>query len=346
MHADMNLFFLLKGDHPTLPTAEVKAIMEAEGVPYALKSGAPQLLRCQTAVKSCAAVARRGYYARLCAEELSVSGDEPVAVLSSLRGVDFSRYLKPGERFRVSMRRVQRSALDVDLRGLRYNIIRLIQNQTRAKLDLERGDIRFMGLLSGGSFYFGRVLAEVERGLKERKASRRPFFHPSTLQPKLAGCMVNLTRVRPPELLLDPFCGAGAILIEAGVLGCRPEGMDLSSLMVEGSRRNLDHFGVGPHDLVVGDARRLPLRKVGAVATDPPYGRIASTRGADVMDLYRAFLGEVSDLLSGRGYLCLAAPQALRVSELAEGAGFKHFESHLIPVHGSLTREVAVFRRT
>ena len=345
MSSDARLFFLLKGDHPTLPAAEVEAIMEAEGFRYALRRGAPQVLRCRAALGSSAAVARRAYYTRMCAEELSVSGDSPSAVLSAMRGVDFRRQLKPGERFSVSLRRVRRSASDVDLHGLRDRIARLIRNQTRSELDLDRPDVKFLGLFSGGSFYFGRVLVEVEKRLEERRARRRPFFHPSTLQPKLAGCMVNLTRVRPPEPLLDPFCGAGALLMEAGALGCRPVGMDLSPVMVEGSRRNLTHFGLGPHDLMVGDARRLPLREIGAVATDPPYGRISSTRGADVESLYHAFFDGVADLLSPGGCLCVSAPRALRVSDLARGAGFKHVESHLIPVHGSLTREVAVFRR-
>ena len=345
MPSDTNLFFLLKGDHPTLPGAEVKAIMEAEGVRYASKPGAPQVLRCQAEPESSRAVANRAYYTRLCAGELSVSRDNPEAALSALRDVDFRKQLKPGECFNVSLRRVRRSTPDVDLHSFRHRIIRLIQNQTRSELHLDRPDVKFIGVFSRGIFYFGRVFAEAARRFGDRRARRRPFFHPSTLQPKLAGCMVNLTRIRPPESLLDPFCGAGAILIEAAVLGCHPIGMDLSSLMVEGSRKNLIHFGVGPYDLVAGDARRLPLQEVGAIATDPPYGRIASTHGVFVKELYQGFLCGAADLLSDGGYLCIAAPHVLQVSELAREAGFKHYESHLIPVHDSLIREVAVFRR-
>lgn len=344
MPSDTSLFFLLKGDHPTLLKAELEAIMEAERIPYTPRPGAPQISRCRAPLESAAAVTRRAYYTRLCAEELTASIDEPRAVLSALREIDFGSRLGQGERFGVRLRRIQGSAPDVDLHGLRGGIIRLIRNRTGAELDLEGPDVRFVGLLSGGRFYFGRVLAEVGDGLGERRASRRPFFHPSTLQPKLAGCMVNLTRVRPPEPLLDPFCGAGALLIEAGLLGCHPVGVDLSPRMVEGAGRNLSHFGVASH-LIVGDARRLPLTQFGAVATDPPYGRIASTRGADVEDLYLEFMDRVADLLASQGYLCLAAPRTLRVPELAEEPGFKHVESHLIPIHDRLTREVAVFRR-
>lgn len=345
MSSHTDLFFLLKGDHPTLPRAEVEAIMEAEGFLYDSKPGGPQILRCWAEPESGRAVMKRAYYTRLCAEELSVSEDEPTAILSVLRAVDFRNQLKPGERFKLSLRRIRRSVTDIDLKRLRHDINRLIQNKTKAEIHLERPNVKFMGVFSGSSFYFGQILAEENRRFGERMAGRRPFFHPSTLQPKLAGCMVNLARVRPPEPLLDPFCGAGAILIEAALLGCHPLGMDISSLMVEGSKQNMIHFGVGPLNLLVGDARRLPIREIGAVATDPPYGRIASTHGSDVEELYRGFLDGIVDLLRDGGYLCIAAPHALQISELATEAGFKQHESHLIHIHDSLTREVSVFRR-
>jgi len=339
------LFFLLKGDHPTLPRAEVEAIMEAEGFRYTLRQGAPQVFRCLAAAGSSSAVAGRAYYARLCAEESCSSDDSSEAILFAIREVDFRMQLKPGERFRVSLRRVRGSAPEADLRRLRERIVNIIRSQTGAGLSLHGPDVRFLGILSGGGFYFGRVLGEVEKRLGGRRARRRPFFHPSTLQPKLAGCMVNLTRIRPPEPLLDPFCGAGALLMEALALGCRPVGMDLSPVMVEGSGRNLEHLSAGAYDLMVGDARRLPIREVGAVASDPPYGRAASTRGAEIGGLYQAFFNGVADLISARGFLCVAAPRSLCISSLAEEEGFRRVESHLVPVHGSLTREVAVFRR-
>jgi len=345
MPLDSNLFFLLKGDHPTLPEAEVKSIFEAEEYPYITKPGAPQILRCRAEPDAGRAVTERAYYTRLCVEEFFASKNEPSAILSAFRDIDFTNHLKHGERFKVILRRVRRSAIDVELRRLMHRLGRLIQNQTKAELKLKSPDVNFIGVFSGGGFYFGRIIAESERRLGERRAGLRPFFHPSTLQPKLAGCMVNLARVRPPQTLLDPFCGAGAILIEAAHLGCRPQGLDISASMVEGSRQNLFHFGVDVFDLMVGDARRLPLYEVGAVATDPPYGRISSTRGSDVEQLYREFLHGIAERLRSGSHLCLAAPHALQATDLAGDAGFKQNESHLIHVHDNLTREVSVFRR-
>lgn len=310
-----------------------------------MRKRSPQVLHCLAAAGSGSAVVRRAYYTRLCAEESCSSDDSPVDILSSIREVNFEMHLKPGERFRVSLRRVRGSSPEADLRSLREHIVNIIRRQTRAELSLHGPGVRYAGILSGGGFYFGRVMGEEKKRLERRRARRRPFFHPSTLQPKLAGCMVNLTRVRPPEAILDPFCGAGALLMEALALGCRPLGMDLSTVMVEGSGKNLEHLSEGFYDLMVGDARRLPIREVGAVVSDPPYGRAASTHGTDIKGLYKAFFNGVADLISARGFICVAAPKSLCVSGLAEEEGFRRVESHLAPVHGSLIREVAVFRR-
>jgi tRNA (guanine10-N2)-dimethyltransferase len=337
------LLLLLKGDHPTLPKAEAEAVMEAENFSYKTKPGAPQVFRCLAPREAAFRVAERAYYLRACIEELFVSPDEPSRILSSLGEMEYD--LAAGSRFWVRLRRVRGSSRDVDVDSLRSEMISMIKTQTGAIPDLSRPHVVYLGVFSGGSFYFGRVLAWGRRGLEERRAKNRPFFHPSTLQPKLAGCMVNLTRVRPGEVLLDPFCGAGAILVEASILGCVPLGLDISPRMVEGAILNLEYFCGSPYHLSVGDARRLPYRDVGAIATDPPYGRAASTSGVELGSLYRDFLEEAYSILKPGGYLGIAGPATLGVSYMGLEAGFIQVESHLMRVHGSLTREIAVFRR-
>ncbi len=337
------IIFLLKGDHETLPRAEVEAILEAEGFSYQVRPGAPQVFRCQAPIDAAYRVAERAYYLRACVEELFTAPDDPSMILSSLSDLELS--LQAGGRFWVRLRRVRGGGRDVDIDSLRREMLTFIESRTGAVPDLARPRVVYLGVFSGGSFYFGRVLAWGRGGLEERRAKNRPFFHPSTLQPKLAGCMVNLTRIRPGEILLDPFCGAGAILMEASILGCIPIGIDISSKMIAGSRLNLEYFCHPPYHLSIGDARRLPLRDVGAIATDPPYGRAASTSGVELQSLYADFLNSAYDVLRPGGYLCIAGPDTLGVTYMGLEAGFIHVESHLMRVHGSLTREIAVFRR-
>jgi len=339
-----SLFFLLHGDHPTLPAGEVKAIMEAEEAPHRIRQTLPQVLRCSLGATHVPRILRRAYMTRLCAEELFAVEDDPTEILSALDDA-LSRHPGIGDGFSLTFHRVQRSAKDVDLKALKRRIVETIRRRMGAEVDSEKPGTSFIGVFSGGFFLFGRLVAEATpKRLVERRPSKRPFFHPTSLQPKLAGCMTNLTRVSPGEVLLDPFCGAGSILIEAGLLGYRAVGTDIDPRMVEGSRMNLFHYGVEDF-LLQADARRLPFSRVDAVATDPPYGRSATTKGLTPRVLIEEFFSSAVELLRSGGYLCAAASSELGLVDFGGEAGLKVVESYLIRVHGSLTRELAVFRR-
>jgi len=180
----------------------------------------------------------------------------------------------------------------------------------------------------------------------ERRPRKRPFFHPSAMPPKLARCMVNLAEPRSDELVVDPFCGTASQLIEAGLIGCRVMGFDVQRRMVDGSLRNLRHYGVEPEGMAVADARKLPVTKADCVVTDPPYGTSATTLGLEAKQLVKSFLSSVGDNLSRGHRICMAAPVSVRLGEMGRHLGFKHVESHSVYVHRSLTREIAVFEVT
>jgi len=344
--AEADLFFLLHGDHPVLSAGEVRAILEAGGFSYKVKGVLPQVLRCRVNRACIPVISQRAYMTRLCAEELLICHDEPTEIFRGLEGALSSGRMEMGDSFSVSLRRVRRSAQDIDLKALRRQVAGLISSRTGAELNFERPRTRFIGLFSGGRFLFGRILSEVSsKRLSDRRPSRRPFFHPTALHPKLAGCMVNLTRASPGDLLLDPFCGSGSILIEADLLGCKVLGSDIQPLMVRGSRMNLIHYGVRDFHLLLADARKPPFAEVDAIATDPPYGRSATTMGVPTKSLLEDFLHSAAEVLKYGGYLCTASPTELSLADLGRGAGLKVVESYIIPVHGSLTRELVVFRR-
>ena len=92
-----------------------------------------------------------------------------------------------------------------------------------------------------------------------RRPRKRPVFHPSTMPPKIARCMVNLARARPGEKFADPFCGVGGILIEAAVIGCDVLGVDASTRMLRGARTDLNYFKLDTLGYVHGNAPDPPL---------------------------------------------------------------------------------------
>jgi hypothetical protein len=56
-------------------------------------------------------------------------------------------------------------------------------------------------------------------------------FHtyPARVHPGLVRALLN-NFARPGDIVLDPFCGSGSVLIEALVAGCKPQGVDLNPL--------------------------------------------------------------------------------------------------------------------
>ena len=72
--------------------------------------------------------------------------------------------------------------------------------------------------------------AKSDKRFVARVPKNKPKRHPAMLKPKLARLLVNLTGAK--KQLLDPFCGTGSILIEAGVLGLKPLGSDIDPKMI------------------------------------------------------------------------------------------------------------------
>ncbi|MFP3951328.1 MAG: hypothetical protein ACLFVP_04200 [Candidatus Bathyarchaeia archaeon] len=343
MPEEMDLFIVLRGDHPTLPRSELGAIGEAEGVKITFKASPIMIQRCRTGRKGVEAIAERGYYTRYILEELAYKKSSP-DLLSYIQDIGFREHLEGGD-FRVSIRSLKGAADESLLRELRVKIIDHIKGETGSEHTLFHPDCWFRGYLSEDWFIFGRLLKGTRMDIGSRRPHQRPSFHPSSLQPRVAGCMVNLSRARRDGVFLDPFCGAGSTLIEAGFIGCTPVGLDISKSMTEAAKRNLSHYSRGNGGVVRGDARRSPLLPVDSIATDPPYGRTTTVLGEELHQLYRDFLESSCSILREGGYLCIAAPDYIQVSEPGLETGFKHIESHFIRVHGSLTREIAVLQR-
>ena len=162
---------------------------------------------------------------------------------------------------------------------------------------------------------------------------------------KLSRCMVNLAKPKAGELVFDPFCGTGSILIEAALIGCTILGLDVQRRMMKGSLKNMEYFNIKPEGLIVSDARNPPITKVDSVVTDPPYGRSATTLKLTTGEIVEGVLGSVQEVLKKGGRICMAAPKTLDIGCIGTTLRYKHLESHFVYVHRSLTREIAVFEK-
>ncbi len=341
------LFFLLSGEHETLPVSELEAIFEAEGYAYRFLEKRDQVLRVEAGLECVNAVKNRAAFTRLCGLELFTCEAEPSQAVKAMRAVNLDEVLKRGESFAVRIKHVKTHSQKVDGMALERKLGEIIlQMAEGTKVNLRNPEKTFNGFLTDNKLVFGLKLAEIPaKSFTERRAKKKPFFHPSAMPPKLARCMVNLAKPKAGELVFDPFCGTGSILIEAALIGCRAVGLDVQRRMIKGSLRNFIHFGVKLEGLVMADARNPPIKAVDCVVADPPYGRSATTLRRTTKQIIEDVLKAVYDMLERGRRICMAAPKTIEVGGIGEDLGYKHLESHFLYVHRSLTREIAVFEK-
>ncbi|MDY6778140.1 MAG: THUMP domain-containing protein, partial [Candidatus Nanohaloarchaea archaeon] len=218
-------------------------------------------------------------------------------------------------------------------RGVEERVGAAIQEETGCRVELDDPDTVFRVYITSEEVYLCRQETLIDTGkFEDRRSHLRPFSSPVSLHPKLARTLVNLAGVKAGDAVLDPFCGTGGILIEAGLIGCAVYGSDVSEEMVEGCRENL-----AAHT-IEGEVRQAPIegvegvfdRDFDAVVTDLPYGRASRKEGED-LELYRTFLDRAKKLCTGR---------VVFVSNMPDVLGLEH--SFSVYVHSSLSRYIYV----
>jgi tRNA (guanine10-N2)-dimethyltransferase len=215
---------------------------------------------------------------------------------------------------------------------------RMIGTMITGPVSLKDPEVEYRAILSGDRCYFGRVLFVFDRGTYDsRNPGKRDFFHPGVMMPRMARTLVNLAGIRTGDIMLDPFCGTGGLLIEADMLGAIAIGSDFDPLMIAGSRKNRAGSG-----LMLADATCLPVcdKSLDAVITDFPYGQSVCIRKSDTMDkLYGDALEEIGRVLKpGRRAVVVTHRDIASVA----AEYFTLLQRHEQRVHKSLTRRILV----
>ena len=242
-------------------------------------------------------------------------------------------------------------------------------------VDPERGDAPETPQQGGaGACAVGWEVAASVRDFGDRKPTDRPFFQPGSMDPLLARAVANLAGARPGATILDPMCGTGGVLVEAGLVGADVLGVDAQAKMARGARENLAAFLESTDDTPAadgdppaangdepaangdepaanglpepgdwatmrGDATRLALRADAAtgVVFDAPYGRQSKIETHTLADLVAGALAE-SRRVADR--CVLVADRDWR--EQATAAGWTVDAAFQRRVHASLDRYVLV----
>ena len=196
----------------------------------------------------------------------------------------------------------------------------------------------------------GWEVAASVRDFGERAPTEKPFFQPGSMGPVFARAIANVADARPGVTVLDPMCGTGGILVEAGLLGADVVASDAQSKMVRGARENLEYF-LDPdrstpletpparYDVARADATALPFGTdaVDAVVVDVPYGRQSKIATHSLTDLVSGTLAE-SRRVADRAVVVADRPWTAPARE----AGWTIDATFERRVHRSLTRHVVV----
>ena len=126
--------------------------------------------------------------------------------------------------------------------------------------------------------YFGKIIQKPKFREIERRDMDKPVRREElSISPRLAKIMINLSKVKKDEVLLDPFCGIGVMLYEALLQKIKVIGIDLDKEAIAGARRNLEwgKFARERYSLINADSREIKINdKVNVIVTEPHLGEI------------------------------------------------------------------------
>lgn len=186
-----------------------------------------------------------------------------------------------------------------------------------------------------------RALELVPRRAADPRFAWRVADVPASSHPTVAAALAAVAGARAGDRVWDPFCGAGAELIErARLVGPPPRaliGSDVDDGALAAARANIDAAGVVA-TLVHGDARAHDPGAIDLIITNPPLG---SRVRVDAAGLLVAALPNLARRLVPGGRLVWITPATRQTAPVAARLGLTcslHVSVDLGGVRGTLER--------
>jgi len=336
----MKLMFELSKEQKKLPCAEVLATLEAENIGYIVVDSNEDVIIVE--IKPNDSIIKR-FAERLAytfvIDELLFSC--PATLDDMVRCAEKHPLMKDGSiaiRCKNRSSSIQSQEL-IDRFGDIYTKNRLV--------NLTHPEIELRAVVTENTAYVGIKKTTLETShFQKRRGHFRPFLMPITLHPKVARALVNLSSIKKQETLLDPFCGTGGILLEAGLLGIHIIGSDIDKKMIDGCRKNLEFYHLKNFTLFCADIGDISkhISSVDAIVTDFPYARATTTKGEQLTRLYNRAFMNISQILKkdGRAVIGFSDEEILAIGKKYLSV----LEAYPIKSHRSLTRYFIVYKNS
>ncbi len=217
----------------------------------------------------------------------------------------------------------------------RESKIDLLAKKLGGKVNLTNPEIKILSILTDKSDYSGLIVYERNISKYLEQFKHRPFNHPSSINPLLARAMINISSVKTHGTIIDPFAGTGTFLTEARRMQINAIGIDLSSKMVVGAKKNLDYYGIKDARIFQSDFRQITSYNFDAIVTDPPYGRGSKLFSENKFKLYQ----DLFNLIRRNEFKYSIAIPNVEIYELSKDY-LDPILAGKIMVHKSLTRYI------
>ncbi|OYT59418.1 MAG: hypothetical protein B6U75_03860 [Desulfurococcales archaeon ex4484_217_1] len=200
----LKYYFLLSGEHETLPKAELRAILEAENIKYRVIKNLDQvvLIEAINSPKKIAKIIERASMVKEVGILLGFHEAESLdQIRNSARNLDWSflanRYFAVrAKRVKEYFPRVKSSFVEREIGAL------ILSKEPSSKVNLSNPELIVRVLLTENCSVFGVKLAELDtKQFLKRRPRSRPIFHPGVLSPRISRLFVNLSRPRRGDLL-------------------------------------------------------------------------------------------------------------------------------------------------
>ncbi len=261
---------------------------------------------------------------------------KPKNLIDDIKNYDWSKIYEKNYCVRVKNSKVPEERIIADII---WN--NLEKNKIKPKTRLNNPKIELHFIFTKTKVIAAQLVYRNHEKFSKRAPHKRPQLSPTSLDPRLARCMINLSKVDLGRTILDPFCGVGGILIEWGLIGGKIIGYDINNIELEKCKINLKHYKIkkSNYELINKDALTIK-EHYDYIVTDLPYGR-NSRITRHLKQLYYDFL-KICKLRIKPKTLVIGAPDFVKFKNIINKSGYEIKYNFKIYIHKSLTKEVYV----
>ena len=349
----MKIFCNLSGIHPYFPFEEIKGILEAESISYKIIEKFRNYIILEIKNDNYQPILDRAAFCKGVYNFLFQSPLEINAIKNNIESINISKIISDKTTFAVRINKfkskLKQQNIPFNSEQLESIIGELILkcSEKPLKVNLNSPQLIFNGFRFQNKLILGVELGRIyTKTFEKRSGPKKPYFHPCGLDPKFSRLMVNIARIKRGSILYDPHCGIGSILIEAGLVGYRVIGSDISWKMINGSRINLKHFRIHKSEIFRADSRSLPFKNIDHIVSDPPYGRSSPLEGNSIIDLYDKFLNQSKNIIKKDHRIVFASPQriAKEIKSILLDNNFQIEKKFDYYMHRSLIRNLWIIK--